>query len=67
MDTRHEEAKLIDEIETEQGLKIQIWDVDFQHALEGHPEVTIERIKKSLKKPLKVVQSKKSNMGLFVL
>ena len=61
MDIRDEEAKLIEEIETEQGLKIQIWDVDFQHALEGHPEVTIERIKASLKSPIKVVQSKKSN------
>lgn len=61
MDIRDEEAKLIAEVETNQGLKIQIWDVDFQHALEGHPEVTIERIKNSLKDPLKVVQSKKSN------
>lgn len=61
MDIRDEEAKLIEEVETDQGLKIQIWDVDFQHALEGHPEVTIERIKKSLKSPIKVVQSKKSN------
>lgn len=61
MDISDEEAKLIEEVETEQGLKIQIWDVDFQHALEGHPEVTIERIKASLKKPIKVVQSKKSN------
>lgn len=52
---------LIEEVETEQGLKIQIWDVDFQHALEGHPEVTIERIKKALMKPLLVVQSKKSS------
>lgn len=61
MDIRDEEAKLIEEVETDQGLKIQIWDVDFQHALEGHPEVTIERIKTSLKNPIKVVQSKKSN------
>ncbi len=61
MDIRDEEAKLIDVVETEQGLKIEIWDVDFQHALENHPEVTMERIKKSLLKPVKVVQSKKSN------
>ena len=61
MDIRDEAAKLIEEVETDQGLKIQIWDVDFQHALEGHPEVTIERIKKSLKNPIKVIQSKKSN------
>ena len=56
-----DEAVLIAEIVTEHGLKIEIWDVDFQHALEGHPEVTIERIKSSLEKPIKVVQSKKSN------
>lgn len=61
MDIRDDKAVLIEEIETEQGLKIQIWDVDFQHALDGHPEVTIERIRKSLKKPIKVVQSKRSN------
>ena len=61
MDIRDEEAKLIEEVETDQSLIIEIWDVDFQHALEGHPEVTIERIKASLKKPIKVVQSKKSN------
>lgn len=56
-----EESKLIEEISTKQGLKIEIWDVDFQHALDGHPEVSIDRIKKSLEKPYKVVQSKKSN------
>jgi hypothetical protein len=61
MDIRDDEAKLIVEIETDQGLKIQIWDVDFQHALEGHPEVTIERIKNTVKNPIKVVQSKRNN------
>ncbi|MBH48993.1 MAG: hypothetical protein CME71_12565 [Halobacteriovorax sp.] len=61
MDVKGDQAQLIDEVETEQGLKIQIWDVDFQHALDGHPEVTIERIRKSLISPVKVVQSKKSN------
>jgi hypothetical protein len=61
MDIRDEEAKLIAEVETNQGLKIQIWDVDFQHALEGHPEVSIARIINALKNPIKVVQSKKSN------
>jgi len=53
MDVKGDQAQLIDEVETEQGLKIQIWDVDFQHALDGHPEVTIERIRKSLISPVK--------------
>ena len=61
MDTREDKAVLIEEIKTEQGLKIQIWDVDFQHALDRHPEVSIERIRKSLKNPIKVVQSKRSH------
>lgn len=53
--------QLIDVVTTDQDLKIEIWDVDFQHALEGHPEVTIERIRNALKNPVQVVQSKKSN------
>jgi hypothetical protein len=39
-----EEPKLVETVKTKDGLKIEIWDVDFQHALEGHPEVTLERI-----------------------
>jgi hypothetical protein len=54
-------AELIEEVSTGQGLKIEIWDVDFQHALDGHPEVSIERIRNSLNNPIKVIQSKKSN------
>lgn len=61
MDIKDDEAKLIEEVETVHGLKIEIWDVDFQHALDGHPEVSIERIRNSLKDPIKVVQSKRSN------
>lgn len=49
MEVKDDEASLVEMIETEQGLKIEIWDVDFQQALEGHPEVTIGRIRKSLK------------------
>ena len=54
-------AELFEEVSTEQGLKIEIWDVDFQHAIDGHPAVSIERIRNSLKNPIKVIQSKKSN------
>lgn len=61
MSIRDDEAELIEEIDTQQGLKIQIWDVDFQHALDGHPEVSIERIREALKDPITVVKSKKSN------
>ena len=60
-DFKHNKARLLEEIETEQGLKIEVWNVDFQHALDGHPEVSIERIRKTLKSPIKVVKSKKSN------
>jgi hypothetical protein len=51
--------QLIEVVTTDQDLKIEIWDVDFQHALEGHPEVTIERIRNALKNPVQVVQSKR--------
>ena len=57
---RMDEASLVETIKTEQSLEIEIWDLDFQHALEGHPEVTIERIRNSLKSPIKDVQSKRS-------
>lgn len=57
---RDEEARLIEKIETDQGLEIEIWDIDFQHALDGHPGVNLERIRNSLKNPIKVIQSKKS-------
>lgn len=56
------EAKhLIEETKAIQGLKVEIWDVDFQHALDGHPEVTIERIRMALTDPVKIVQSKRNN------
>lgn len=57
----YDETKLIGTVKTKDGLIIEIWDIDFQHALEGHPEVTLERIKATLNDPLKVVRSKKSN------
>jgi hypothetical protein len=53
--------RLVTTIKSETGLLIEIWEKDFQHALEGHPEVTIERISKALMRPFKVVQSKYSN------
>jgi hypothetical protein len=43
------------------GLQIEIWQVDFQHALDGHPEVTIDQIRTVLKAPAVVIQSKWSN------
>lgn len=52
---------LIETIDAVGGLKIEIWSGDFQHALEGHPEVTIENIRQTVKDPFKVVQSKRSN------
>ncbi len=55
-----EKPELIETVEALGELKIEIWDVDFQHALEGHPEVTLERIQKALKSPVKIVESKHS-------
>jgi len=56
-----DENLLIETIEAEAGLEIQIWTSDFQHALEGHPEVSLERVRNALRNPIKVVKSKKSN------
>lgn len=55
------EPELVEEIQTKQGLRIEIWNVDLQHAFNGHPEVTLDRIRKALESPVKVVKSKKSN------
>lgn len=55
-----EENGLVEEIDGAGGLRIQVWHEDFQHALEGHPEVTIERVRGALKAPFKVVESKHS-------
>ncbi len=54
-------VELVEEIQTKQGLLIQIWDVDLLHALNGHPEVTLDRIQNALERPIKVMKSKKSN------
>lgn len=47
-------------------LDIEIWSDDLQHAIDGHPEVTIDKVKATLKDPSKVIQSKTStNACLF--
>ncbi len=47
-------------------LEIEIWSEDLEHAINGHPEVTIEKVKQTLKDPSKVIQSKSSaNACLF--
>ena len=61
MESETPENKLIEEIDAIGGLKIQIWTDDFQHALDGHPEVSIEAVRKTVKDPIKVIESKKSN------
>ncbi len=61
-----DENLLIEEVGSVGGLKIQIWHEDFQHALDGHPEVTLDRIRGVLQQPIKVVESKHSrNSCLF--
>ena len=47
-------VELVEEIQTKQGLLIQIWDVDLLHALNGHPEVTLDRIQNALERPIKL-------------
>lgn len=42
------------------NLKIEIWASDFQHALDGHPEVTLDKISETLMAPCKVIESKRS-------
>lgn len=47
-------------------LEIEIWSDDLQHAIDGHPEVTIEKVRETLKDPSKVIQSKSlANACLF--
>lgn len=57
---------LIDKVSSVGGLEIEIWTEDLQHAIDGHPEVTIDKVKETLKDPSKVIQSKNSkNACLF--
>jgi hypothetical protein len=52
---------LIEKVSSIAGkLVIEIWADDLRHAIEGHPEVTIDRVKETLKDPSKVIQSKSS-------
>jgi len=61
-----DESMLIEEVVSIGGLKIQIWSEDFQHALEGHPEVTLDNVRTVLQQPVRVVESKHSkNACLF--
>lgn len=60
MEIRDDENTLIETVDAIGGLKVEIWTSDFQHALEGHPEVTLDRIRDALRKPGQIVQSKKS-------
>ena len=58
---------LREKVSTMEGqLEIEIWSDDFQHAIDGHPEVTIEKVKGALKNPSRVLRSKgSSNTCLF--
>lgn len=57
---------LIEKVSTVGGLEIEIWTDDLQHAIDGHPEVTIDKVRGTLKDPAKVIQSKSStNACLF--
>ena len=56
-----DDNELIEEVVAVGGLKIQIWRADLQHALDGHPEVTLDRVRVALRDPLKVIKSKTSH------
>jgi hypothetical protein len=60
-DENNQENTLIETVESFGKLKVEIWTSDFQHALEGHPEVSLDKIKTALKDPFKVIESKKSS------
>lgn len=51
---------LLDKVVSVGGLEIEIWSEDLQHAVDGHPEVTLERVVSTLEDPYKVIQSKSS-------
>jgi len=57
---------LIEKVGAVGGLEVEIWTEDFQHAVEGHPEVRLDKVRGALKYPSKVIQSKSSsNTCLF--
>jgi len=61
VEIRDDENKRIETVDAVGGLKVEIWTSDFQHALEGHPEVTLDRIRQALESPGQVIESQKSN------
>jgi hypothetical protein len=57
---------LVDKVNSIGGLVIEIWSEDLGHAISGHPEVTIDKIKETLSEPSKVIKSRSSsNACLF--
>lgn len=57
---------LLETIDAAAGLTIEVWSLDFAHAVNGHPEVTLDKIRKTLNRPSKVIQSNSStNVCLF--
>lgn len=58
--------KLLDRVNSIGGLEIEIWSDDLDHAISGHPEVTMDKVRRALKDPSRVIQSKSSgNACLF--
>jgi hypothetical protein len=57
---------LIAAIDSFGGLKIQVWQFDLDHAISGHPEVTLDQVRETLMHPKRVIQSLSSaNACLF--
>lgn len=66
MSSGEDSNTLLEIVSSVGGLKIEIWSEDFEHAVSGHPEVTLKKVKDALKDPSRVVQSKSSaNTCLF--
>ncbi|MBF0316255.1 MAG: hypothetical protein HQK52_22750 [Oligoflexia bacterium] len=61
MGQKLDETTLIEVVESIHGLKIEIWGQDYQHALERHPEVSLDRIRKTLQEPMRVIKSLSNN------
>ena len=62
MKVKNSKNVLIETVIAIGDLKIEIWTSDFQHALQGHPEVTIEKVREAVIKPAQVIQSRKNNL-----
>lgn len=60
-DKPYEGFILIETIKSLGGLEIEIYRSDLEHAIEGHIEINLDKIKNTLANPSRVIESKKQN------